>query len=87
MTITVNQRNYMYVLKVSVSSTFEWMCSISYVVSNVCYMVKFLDNLCELFEFLNESIFGAIRHSRLKNNRQILGFLVKMCFYFRCFKV
>ncbi|KAE9542621.1 hypothetical protein AGLY_002532, partial [Aphis glycines] len=49
--------------KVTVSPTFDWMCSISYVISNVCYTVKFLDSLCEFFEFINESIFGAIQNS------------------------
>ncbi|XP_050526772.1 DC-STAMP domain-containing protein 2-like [Daktulosphaira vitifoliae] len=49
--------------KVSVPSAFNWMCSISFVISHVCYSVKFLDSLCEFFEFINESIFGAIRAS------------------------
>ncbi|KAL4097578.1 hypothetical protein QTP88_022329 [Uroleucon formosanum] len=52
--------------KVTVSPTFDFMCSISYVISNVCYTVKFLDSLCEFFEFINESIFGAI-HNSLKS--------------------
>jgi len=51
--------------QVTVSPTFDWMCSISYVISNVCYTVKFLDSLCEFFEFINESIFGAIQNSKL----------------------
>ncbi|XP_025200427.1 DC-STAMP domain-containing protein 2-like [Melanaphis sacchari] len=49
--------------KVTVSPTFDWMCSISYVISNVCYTVKFLDSLCEFFELINESIFSAIQNS------------------------
>ncbi|XP_050421370.1 DC-STAMP domain-containing protein 2-like [Adelges cooleyi] len=52
--------------KITVPSSLSWMCSISYVISHVCYTVKFLDSLCEFFEFINESIFGAIRAS-LKN--------------------
>lgn len=62
-------------LQVSVSSTFEWMCSISYVISHVCYAVKFLDSLCEFFDFINESIFGAIRQrefsKRKKQNKTV----------------
>lgn len=52
--------------QVSVSPVFEWMCSISYVVSHVCYAVKFLDNLCDFFEFINESIFEAIHSSEFE---------------------
>lgn len=60
------------------------MCSISYVVSHVCYAVKFLDNLCDFFEFINESIFEAIHSSEFetkpwsyKTTFDNIGFRVK----------
>uniref|UniRef100_A0A2S2QN30 DC-STAMP domain-containing protein 2 n=1 Tax=Sipha flava TaxID=143950 RepID=A0A2S2QN30_9HEMI len=47
------------------------MCSMSYVVSHVCYAVKFLDSICEFFDFINESIFGSIRDSLKSYVRQM----------------
>ncbi|VVC30076.1 Dendritic cell-specific transmembrane protein-like [Cinara cedri] len=57
--------------KATVSPAFGWMCSVSYVLSHVCYSVKFLDSLCDFFEFINESIFGAIENSLKSYVRQM----------------
>ncbi|KAG5882313.1 hypothetical protein JTB14_019337 [Gonioctena quinquepunctata] len=41
-------------------SMFSWMCSITYIVKAVCYIVKPFDLLCLIVDFISNSIIGVV---------------------------
>ncbi|XP_018322438.2 DC-STAMP domain-containing protein 2-like [Agrilus planipennis] len=47
-------------------SYFSWLCSITYLVQGVCYIVKKLDFICILVDFVSSSVVGVIIR-RMKN--------------------
>ncbi|XP_069674725.1 DC-STAMP domain-containing protein 2-like [Periplaneta americana] len=40
---------------------FNWMCSLTYVVSIVCYVVKIFDLICMLLDFINNNVIGVVK--------------------------
>ncbi|XP_018570719.1 DC-STAMP domain-containing protein 2-like [Anoplophora glabripennis] len=57
---------------------FSWLCSIAYIVQSVCYLVKFLDLICMIVDFISDSIVGVVI-------RKVKTFIrhVKTMFYVR----
>lgn len=43
---------------------FNWLCSIAYIVQNVCYIVKIFDLVCFVVDFINDSIIGVLYRSK-----------------------
>jgi hypothetical protein len=43
---------------------FNWLCSITYVASIVCYIVRVLDLICMLLDVINENIVGVVKRSK-----------------------
>jgi hypothetical protein len=43
---------------------FRWMCSVTYVPSSVCYLVKIFDYVCMLVDFVNESVIETVKESK-----------------------
>ena len=43
---------------------FNGLCSITYVVSKVCYVVKIFDYICMFLEFVNDSVVGVVEKSK-----------------------
>ncbi|CAG9857121.1 unnamed protein product [Phyllotreta striolata] len=39
---------------------FNWMCSITYIVRSVCYIVKIFDVVCVIVDFISNSIIGVV---------------------------
>ncbi|KAF5297552.1 hypothetical protein FQR65_LT09983 [Abscondita terminalis] len=39
---------------------FNWLCSITYLVQTVCYIVKIFDFICLIIDFISDSIVGVI---------------------------
>ncbi|XP_057651832.1 DC-STAMP domain-containing protein 2-like [Diorhabda carinulata] len=59
-------------------SFFSWMCSITYIVKSVCYLVKIFDFVCMIVDFFKDSIIGVVV-------RKIKGFIrhIRTMFYVR----
>ncbi|XP_023019209.2 DC-STAMP domain-containing protein 2 [Leptinotarsa decemlineata] len=59
-------------------SLFSWMCSITYIVKSVCYIVKPFDLVCLIVDFINDSIIGVVV-------RKVKGFVrhIRTMFYVR----
>jgi len=43
---------------------FNGLCSITYLVSKVCYVVKIFDYICTFLEFVNDSVVGVVEKSK-----------------------
>ena len=43
---------------------FSWLCSITYLVQSVCYIVKIFDYVCMLIDFINDSVIGVVVKSK-----------------------
>ncbi|XP_073990974.1 uncharacterized protein isoform X2 [Rhodnius prolixus] len=62
--------------KAKLGPLFNWMCSVAYMVSSVCYTVKFLDYICALFEFVSDEIV-----SKVKKKFREFAYRVRNIFY------
>jgi hypothetical protein len=43
---------------------FNWLCSVTYLVSKVCYVVKIFDYICTFLEFVSDSVVGVVEKSK-----------------------
>jgi hypothetical protein len=43
---------------------FNWLCSVTYVGSIVCYAAKIFDVICPFMDFMNNSVFGVVKKSK-----------------------
>jgi hypothetical protein len=43
---------------------FNGLCSVTYLVSKVCYVVKIFDYICLFLEFVNDSVVGVVEKSK-----------------------
>lgn len=43
---------------------FNWLCSLTYIVQSVCYLVKFLDLICIIVDFISDSVVGVVIRSK-----------------------
>lgn len=43
---------------------FNWLCSVTYLVANICYTVKIFDYICMFLEFVNDSVVGVVEKSK-----------------------
>lgn len=51
---------------------FNWLCSLTYIVQSVCYIVKPFDLVCVIVDFISNSVIGVVIKSiALKNSRQL----------------
>nr|XP_022915645.1 DC-STAMP domain-containing protein 2-like [Onthophagus taurus] len=57
---------------------FSWLCSIAYVAQVVCYSVKMFDFICEIVDFIGNSIVGVV----VKKVKQFIRH-IKTMFYVR----
>ncbi|KAJ8924160.1 hypothetical protein NQ315_006944 [Exocentrus adspersus] len=39
---------------------FNWLCNLAYIVQSVCYLVKFLDLICMIVDFISDSVVGVV---------------------------
>lgn len=43
---------------------FSWLCSITYIIKTVCYIVKPFDLVCMIVDFISNSVIGVIIRSK-----------------------
>lgn len=51
---------------------FNWLCSITYIIKTVCYVVKPFDLICMIVDFISNSIIGVVIRSKYANYTYIL---------------
>lgn len=50
--------------RATLGPTFDWMCSLTYIGHALCYLVKFLDLICMLVDFLKDNVIEPVKRSK-----------------------